>query len=574
MGAEIHVNDIKIKVSKTKSLGQFAGLPTAFKSPDKNLDRQTIHNKLEGLKRFEPRLLSEAGNILTQLNRFSLKPDKRLELVKTIVSQVYAIMAKRYHKYQSQVMSLPESKEQREVLLACITITEQAAIAYKQFFKEIYTPKSMTYRRNRQACIEISVRILELLRVEQRFRALRHQKLPPATWQDVNRVFFSMLVHKDVDEPVKLLGNIGTWVKASKTGMPTLPSTTARSIYVSIMLFGLIDAPSWSTRLFHIPDAYLQHIPNAMVLHSDNNKDLQPGWLITHIDNKAPPVFQREAHMAEPRMLMEYANLYNRLVVDYEELAKMNFLGQIDPKKLSRPLLDLEQIERLPFLESMLFGLRPRERKQKRHAAFGQNTLKLYFGYRETYNLLMDLADEKFKRITKTRAFSDALATSSSALVDELADYKNTNWEIVNFSTGGILVLTRETSFTNPIQIGQIVAFNPNKDVKRPLLGYVSRISRPNDQQIEVAIVRFSNHAEAAIIQDEQQQGSNKGEAVIIFKSMEGRWCLIATHDYNFISGTPFRLLRENNQSVPARLGNVMLTKQEFIVFDLSAPGM
>jgi hypothetical protein len=55
---------------------------------------------------------------------------------------------------------------------------------------------------------------------------------------------------------------------------------------------------------------------------------------------------------------------------------------------------------------------------------------------------------------------------------------------------------------------------------------------------------------------------------------MEGRWCLIASHDYDFVSGTPFKLLRENNQTLPARLGNVMLTKQEFIVFDLSAPGM
>lgn len=575
MGAEVKIKDIKIKASKTKSLGQFAGLPSAFKTPDKGLlNKQAIHDKLEGLKRFEPRLLSEAASLLSQLNRFNLKSDKRLDLVKTIVSQAYAVMARRYQKYQTKVLSLPESREQRECLIACVTIAEQAAIAFKQYFKSIYSSKSVVYRRFRSECIEVSVRILELLRIEQRFRALRHQKLPPSNWQDINRVFFSMLLHKDVDEPVKLLGHIGTWARTAKAGVSAIPTTSARSLYVSIQLFGLVDAPSWSTRLFHAPDAYLALVPNAVNFHPDSKKELEPGWLITHIDSRQPPQFQRDPHMPEPRLLLEYANLYNRLIKDYEELAKMKFLGEFDLEKLSRPLLDLEQIERLPFLESMLFGLRPRERKQKRRAAFGNEKLKIYFGFKDTYRLLMDLADDDVKRITKTRAFSDSLAMSSSFMADDAKGYKNAHWEIVNFSTGGILVLTKESSFTNPIQIGQIVAFNPNPDVKRPLLGYVSRINRPNDQQVEVAIVRFSNHAEAAIVRNEQHEGSINGEAVLVFKSMEGRWCLIATHDYDFVSGMPFKLLRENNQTIPARLGNVMLTKQEFIVFELSAPGL
>jgi hypothetical protein len=413
-----------------------------------------------------------------------------------------------------------------------------------------------------------------MLRMEQRFRGLRHQKLPQSSWLDVNRVFFSMLVHNDVDEPVSLFGSIGTWVKGNKLNAAQAPSVTAKNLYISIQLFGLVDAPSWSTRLFHAPDAYLAHVADAMKLHTDSKKDLEPGWLVTHIDNKAPPLFQRESHFSDPSVMIEYVNLYNKLVMDYEELAKMKFLGTFDATKLSKPLLDLEAVERFPFLESMLFGLRPRERKQKRHTAFGHEKLKLYFGFRETYSVLMDLADENVKRMTRTRAFTDSLATTSSALVDELSSYKNTNWEIVNFSTGGILVLTRETQYTNPIQIGQIVAFNPNEAVKRPLLGYVSRINRPSDQQVEVAIVRFSNHTEAAIAKFEKQGNNPLGEGVIIFQSMEGRWCLIATHEYDFVPGTPFKLLRENNQTLPARLGNVMLTKQEFIVFELSAPGM
>jgi len=568
--------ELKLIIGKGNTVGQFANLPSAFKSPAKGtaLNKHIIQEKLEILKRHDLRLLKEAAGFLSQINRYSIKSDKRIEMSNAILANVYMFMAKHYQKYQSKVLSLPESKDQREILLACIEIAEQAAISFKHHFREIYSAKSLGYRRNRIECVETSVRILELLRMEQRFRALRHQKLPQSSWLDVNRVFFSMLVHQDVDEPIKLLGSIGTWVKSSKNGLTQTPSVTARSLYISIQLFGLIDAPSWSSRLFHAPDAYLAYVTDAMKLHTDNKKPLEPGWLVTHIDNKSGPLFQRDANLTDPSIMIEYVNLYNRLVMDYEELAKMKFLGTFDASKLSKPLLDLEAIERFPFLESMLFGLRPRERKQKRHTAFGHEKLKLYFGFRDTYSVLMDLADENIKRMTNTRGFKDTLASASSAIVDDLSAYNNTNWEIVNFSTGGILVLTRETQFTNPIQVGQLVAFNPNEAVKRPLLGYVSRINRPSDQQVEVAIVRFSNHAEAAIAKFENKGNNPLGEGVVIFQSMEGRWCLIATHDYDFTPGTPFKLLRENNQSLPARLGNVMLTKQEFIVFELSAPGM
>lgn len=572
MGAEL-----KITVRKGNSIGQFVNLPSAFRSPAKGtaLTKRAIQDKLEGLKRHDMRLLKEAAAILGQINRYNLKSDKRVEMLNVILTIVYTVMAKNYQKYQTKVLSLPEGKDQREILLACIEIAEQAAIAFKHHFREIYSPKSLSYRRNRQDCRETSIRILELLRIEQRFRALRHQKLPQSSWLDVNRVFFSMLVHHDVDEPMQLLGTIGTWVKGNKNSANQAPVVSARQIYTSIQLFGLVDAPSWSSRLFHGPDAYLAYVTDGMNLHSDTHKQLEPGWLVTHIDNKSAPLFKRVPQMSDPSVLIEYSNLYNRLIMDYEELAKMKFLGTYDDKKLSKPLLDLEPMERFPFLEAMLFGLRPRERKQKRHAAFGHEQLKLHFGFRHTYSLLMDMADENVKRMTHTQAFSDSLTSTSSALVENLSDYKNTSWEIVNFSTGGILVLTRETSFTHPIQLGQIVAFNPNPDVIRPLLGYVSRINRPSDQQVEVAIVRFSNHAEAAIAQfDKKHNGKLVGEGVVIFQSMEGRWCLIASHDYDFVSGTPFKLLRENNQTLPARLGNVMLTKQEFIVFDLSAPGM
>ena len=571
---------VKITISKgSKALGQFAHLPTAFKAPPKSaITKESALHKLKALKPSPARQLQETVSILSQVNRYNIKNEKRIDIVRAVIAFVYPTMSKHYQTYQSKALSLPESKERREIILASVNTTEQAAIAFKHYFKDIYSAKTLGYRRNREKSIESGVRILELLRIQQRFLALRHQKLPATNWQDVNRVFFSLLLHDDVDVEISLLGSIGTWTKKSSTVQQAALST-AKKLFISTQLFGLLDAPSWSTRLFHSPDTYLSYVQDAIQIHTDDNSALEPGWLITHIDHNGPPLFQREQRMVEPRIRIDYANLYNRLVLDYEELAKMKFIGQFDIDKLSKPLLDLDAVERFTLLETMLFGLRPRERKQKRHAAFGHEDLKICFSFHDTFNLYMDMATAAVKNLTITEGFKKSLAGPSmlnTMSTMDAGEIGNTKWEIVNFSSGGILVLTRESASTNPIQIGQLVCFNPNADVERPLLGYISRINRPNEQQVEVAIVRFSNHAESAIVYNDQPTGGTgkEGAGVIIFQSMEGKWCLVAKHDYDFVPGSPFKLLRDDNRTLPARMGNVILTKQEFVVFELSAPGM
>lgn len=554
-------------------LGEFANLPTAFKSAGKEvLSKEEYLARLDGLKQYSIKQLQEAAQFVSHLNRVQLKAEKRVTLAMAILGSVYPVMARYYQSFQSSANSLPETTDRRQVIVAGVELVEQAAIACKHVFRELYSPKSSAYRRQREQLQETGVRILELLRLEQRWRALRHQKLPANAWKDTNRVFFSLLAHDDVQEKVALLGDIGTW-RRTNTDKRAAPSASPLALYFSIQLFGLVDTPSWSTRLFHAPDAYLETVDNAMQLQADHNELIQPGWLLTGIDHGGPALFNRDTRLLAPRILIEYSNLYNRMVMDYEELAKMKFIGNVDASKVSKPLLSLEPMERLPFLESMLFGLRPRERRQKRHAAFGSESLRMYFSFREAFRLLMDLASPDVRRVADSRAFIDTLA-SHSAGINDSSGYDQTRWEIANFSTGGILVVTRESSYTTPIQVGQIAAFISGKESKRPLIGYVTRIHRPSDQSIEVAVVRLSSHAESALIVSEAGKYANQRLGVILFQNMEGRWSVIAKHDYDLVSGTPLRLVRENNKPLPARLGNVLLTRQEFVVFELSTPGM
>ena len=104
-----------VRTSASDSLlGQFVTLPTAFKNASKELaSKEEYVGKLESLKQFSIKQLQEAAQILAQLNRYLIKPEKRLLLTSAIVAQVYAVMARQYQLYQTNISSLPEHPDRR-----------------------------------------------------------------------------------------------------------------------------------------------------------------------------------------------------------------------------------------------------------------------------------------------------------------------------------------------------------------------------------------------------------------------------------------------------------------------------
>ena len=176
----------------------FANMPRAYKSPEKrDLDLDAARKRLSNFRRLPVRQLEDAKNILTNLNRLSLKPDKRLELLNLVLKEIYPNISIWYDKYKGRQNSLTEGEERREDLIACIDVVEQIGIAYKHLFSEFYRPEARRYNKNRDASYEYGFRVLEMLLVEQRLRALRYQKLPRTAWQDSNHVFFGLALHND-----------------------------------------------------------------------------------------------------------------------------------------------------------------------------------------------------------------------------------------------------------------------------------------------------------------------------------------------------------------------------------------
>ena len=552
----------------------FANLPRAYKSPDKkDLNLEACQKRLSNLRRVPVQQLVDAKNILTNLNRLSLKPAKRLELLNLILKEIYPNIALWYEKYQGRQNSLPEGEERREALIACIDVVEQMSIVYKHVFSEVFRPEARRYQKNRQEIYEYAFRILEMLLIEQRFRALRYQKLSRSAWQDSNRVFFALALHNDLDEQKPLHGFVGIRKREKHHGPGSVLESNARRLYLSLQLFGLLDVTSWPTHLFHVPHGYIDSLNPGIKINRDDGQPLKEGCLLTWLENDGPSRFERPEQVKGPTIQLDYTQYYNRLVKDYESIASMKFIDAYDPKNLSRPLFRLKEEDRVPVLQMMLTSLRKRQRNTRRHALFNDNIVRVYFGLGEVYRLLTDLQRTDSEFVMNSRKFTEKLTRVSSLM--DLGEQRNKKspWQILNFSAGGVLISTMETDFNTPVSLGQLTAFIPTEEVSEPSLGFICRLNRPQDQMVEVGISRLANYAEVLLIEGVSAAAKAENIPAMLIQDGADNWQLITQPRDDLKPGLPIKLLRAGSKA-PARLGDVFLSKKEFTVFDLRSPGL
>lgn len=557
-------------------LGDLSGLSLPFKDAEKDdLNRNKIIQQLDQYKKSPVRLLEETTNISQKINRMKINSTQRKEIAELLASYIYPVVLLWFDKYQKQENSLPESGERRNALIASIDAIHQLSISYKLLFREYYSADKKEYKKHNKLTYQYGARALELIRLEQRLRALRYQKLPKISWQHCNQLFFSLAHHNAMDEDYDLIGLIGIRKSSDKLRKGGVPKSNVRKLYLSIQLFGVLDVTTWPTRMFHIPDAYLDFLGGeGLKVIADDGEPLKSGFLLTHYKNEMPPLFRRNDNLPSPLIRFDYTKLYNVLVKDHKEIGKQQFLGVFDASKFSRPLTEISEVDRVPVIELMIMGLTARERRQKRHASFEESRLSVYFGFHDVNRLLKDIIAPDQARVKQSRQFIDTLAMSSALLAAEEKSHMSASWVISNFSTGGLLINTEETDFSNPIQIDMLMAFTMPENINHPILGFVRRLNRPDAKQIEVAIVRLSNYAETAGVQDQNELDSSTAKAVILIKDVRGEWNLVVKTSMSYSKGQPLKLIRANGSSLPVRLGEVVYTKKDFKIFELRSPGL
>ena len=555
---------------------KFSNLPHAYREPGKNeINIQSYRSRLEQVNNHPVQMLEVAASILSNLNSTILKPELRLEITNMVFSQIYPSLAIWYYKYMETENSLPESKEQRATLMACIEALNQLAIAYEHYFKELFSVQAKKIKKIKDILGLVGFRILEVLLIKQRIFALRYQKLPQSDWTNVNHVFFSMALHNMLDEAYHLNGSIGLRKRTSSELRKGPIASSIRKLYLSTQLFGVMDVSTWPIRLFQVPDAYLEYLDEkGLKCTIDNGDPLNPGFLYADMYQTYPVRFQRPVKKQEPSIQIDYSLFFNTLVKDHEEIGKMKFISDFDAQKISRPLLKLNEEDRIPALDMMLMAFHPRKRKYKRHTVFSDEIVKVYFGKNEVLQLLTDTSHGNIEQVKKSRQFIDTLAEQSALLAYDDKLHMRACWRIVNFSTGGILIRTRETGFNNPVQLGQLMAFTPEDNIRKATAGVVVRMERQDDGFVEVAVQCLSSQSEVAFLFEQGSQQHDTGTVSILFKGLNERWYVVVSPESNFVSGAPLFLVRSKGEKSLLRLGDIWMSKKEFVVFEARSPGL
>jgi hypothetical protein len=176
----------------------------------------------------------------------------------------------------------------------------------------------------------------------------------------------------------------------------------------------------------------------------------------------------------------------------------------------------------------------------------------------------------------KNSGLHEAAARHSSLLVDDPTDELECQWLIINESDSGLLMRTMETRYMHTMEVGHVVAFRRNEEGEQhdPQLGYITRLDRSSDGQVDVAIVKISVLAEAVTIMEPgQDQNTHDLLPGILIQDLDQVWQLILPRYVSYVTGTP-AIIKRQSDNIPVRLGNAAETKNGFIMFEVRSPGL
>ncbi len=515
--------------------------------------------------------IREAVHQLRLFNRADMRLDARERITRMIIAETATVIADTYKKHVHAGGGLPEGEERRDALGNCIALLEELITSCKHLFKHDYALSDRKYRASRERIYANGVRILELVRWEQRFLALRYQQLSDKSWREANQVFFALACVEDPDRRVPLIRDL-EWCRSREQGGGRAEASLSE-LFVSLQVFGVLDVVSWPANLTRAVDSCLCRLREQLRPRLDEGEALGENEVVIHATQNRPATFRREPAASPPQVILDLAPLDRYLRRLHDELEQKTFVGISDWKMLPDPLSRIPAGDALGMLRFMCGRLRARERKEQRFPRFQQESQRIYPGFVECYRLFRDQAQSGSMEVQENRLFRDALAGHSAALADRSADESESRWWVVDDSDGGMLVTTKETRYAVPMDVGQLVAFAPDECETPPRVGYITRMQRRRQGYIDIAVVKIASTVEHIFLQRPAGEGKEQRYPALLIRSLANEWQVIVPPRRFFVSGAPL-IMGRGGEQMPLRLGELCIGRREFLVFQARSPGL
>ncbi|MCK4587344.1 MAG: hypothetical protein KAU29_08380, partial [Gammaproteobacteria bacterium] len=244
-------------------------------------------------------LLRNIDLYLKRINTAKISETLRSDWVEQ--SLLYACPAiRKIYSEEYKVDALPESHDRREGLVAAINVCSQLATGFKRQILCDYNLSGSQYSKIRPRARLNALRVLELIRIEQRLRSLRYQKLSESVWRECNRIFFAIAQCEDIKESHQALSCLQVRLDSKARGLGHVQATTTsiRHAYMSIQLYGLMDTNSVFSKNLHMIDVYLSRVIDGLDIKPDDGSPLLAGEVIIYSNQKVTPHFERQSDAA------------------------------------------------------------------------------------------------------------------------------------------------------------------------------------------------------------------------------------------------------------------------------------
>lgn len=558
-------------------------------------------------------LLREIDRYLQRVNTERISANKRMEWVEYTMQYACPAIRKIYSEYY-KTEALPEPHDRREGLVAAINVCGQLATGYKRQLNIDFALPDARYVRVRERVRRYALRVLELVRMEQRLCAMRYQKLPAKKWRDCNRIFFAVSQCEDMDAQYQALNCLQVLLDRKANDVerraPTMISINV--VYLSIQMNGLLDSNTISSQKLHIVDAHVARVVDSITVIPDHGKDLARGKILIYSDQDCPAYFKRqdikhlklyrdrmrERDKGLPTEELTYKNL-DAIIIDVapldvvlmEEhkklLDRFESSTSVDDEQNESKVTDQDDLMNLLTIDAMCDGLHLKQRKEEREHTIGQKILYVYNGFMSVYKLLVDVAAAEVEAASESGVagerhdLRDALAGRSALIASDLEATEFGQWFVVDKSVGGVHMKTRESQFTTALFIGQLVGFGfSREELKKPTLGYVVRLNRKLNKEIEVTIRILSHDAEATAVQSDFLSKNDMAlPAIVLHSRIEkradtGRGVekvsqLILHHSHRLSPGTSVEIESDKNQQI-TEIAELIQLQREFVIYRLS----
>jgi hypothetical protein len=557
------------------------------------------------LNKYPTELLREIDRYLQRVNIERISEKNRHAWTEHALQYACPAMRKIYSEhYKSD--ALPETHDRREGLVAAINVCIQLGAVYKRQLNLDFALSDARYSRVRTRVCSYALRVLELIRMEQRLRAMRYQKLSTKSWQDCNQIFFAISQCENIDEPQPGLNCLQVLLdsQANEVDRRAPIVSSLNLVYLSIQLNGLFDINAISCHKLHVVDAQIARVIDTITIIPDHGKELGRGKLLIYYGQEGPPYFRRQdekqrrkqiawlkAHgesvegeilSAEYKLrdvIIDIAPLDALLMEEHQRMLELFESSDSQTgspaKKESRTknkytsVADQDDLANLLTIDVMCDNLQLKRRKEEREYILGQKVLYMYSGFMSVYKLLVDASveeDEESAELEADSELRDALAGRSALIASDLEANEFGKWFVVDKSEGGVHIKTRETEFTTALFIGQVVAFAyTREELAKPMVGYVIRLRRGVNKEIEVTIRILSRLVTATAVQSEFLSQNDMALPAIVLND-DGRH-LMVHQSHRLSPGTAVQLELEQHGSDV--ISELLRIQREFVVYSL-----